>query len=104
MDGRDTNRDIESRKMSGRSCLWIIIRDTSVGRSIWRIKDGWRRMWHGAMEKTAAPLRPARLCSRACCAAAVVDENYRWSIAATAAGCPAMVAEGIEATVVLAHA
>ncbi len=61
-------------------------------------------MWHGAMEKAAALLKPARLCSRACCVAAVVDENCRWSMAAMAAGCPGMAAEGIEATVVLAHA
>jgi hypothetical protein len=40
----------------------------------------------------------------ACCGAAVVDENCRSSIAATAAGCPGMAAEGIEATVVPAHA
>jgi DNA invertase Pin-like site-specific DNA recombinase len=47
-DGRArANRDIASRKKSGRSCLWTIIRGTSVGRSIWRINDGWRRMWHG---------------------------------------------------------
>jgi recombinase len=77
-DGRArTNRDIGSRKMSGRSCLWTIIRGTSIGRSIWRISDGWRRMWRGAMEKAAAPLRWVRLCFRACCAVAVVGGSCR---------------------------
>ncbi len=61
-------------------------------------------MWRGAMEKAAVPPRWVRLCSRVCCAAAFADESCRWSTVATAAGCLAMAAAAIEATVVRAHA
>jgi len=104
-DGRARHQSrYRNRKMNGRSCLWTIIRGTSVGRSIWRISDGWRRTWRGAMEKVAVLPSPAQPCSRGCCVAAVVDESSRSSIAETVVGCPGITAAEIEATAVPARA
>src|SRR5947209_20512871 len=104
MDELDTNRDIGSRKMNGRSCWWTIIRGTSIGRSIWRISGGWRRTWRGAMEKVAVLPNPAQLCSQDYCVAAVADESCRSSTAETAVGCRVIAVAEIEVTAAPAHA
>src|SRR6185312_16931189 len=104
MDEHDTNHDIVNRKMNGMSCLYTIIRGTYVGRSIWRISDGCRRTWRGAMEKVAVLPSPAQPCSQGCCVAAVVDESSRSSIAETVVGCPGITAAEIGATAVPARA
>src|SRR5215469_14719445 len=87
---------IASRKMSGRSCLWTIIRGTSIGRNIWRIKSGWRPMWHGRMVKGAALRKRVQLYCRDCCAAAGVGGSCRWPTVATMVECRAMFVEAIE--------
>jgi hypothetical protein len=87
---------IENHKKSGRSCLSIIIRGTSVGRSIWRTNDGWRRMRLGAMGKEVAPRSWARLSYRAYFVVVVVAGNCKYTTAAMAAKCHATPAEEIE--------
>src|SRR6266567_7498765 len=76
-----------NHKMSGRCCLLTIIRGTSVGGSIWRIKNVWRPMWHGPRVKAAVLPSLEPLCYPAYCAAVDAAGNCMWFTAVPVAAC-----------------
>src|SRR5215469_2051615 len=92
-----------NREVNGRSCFLTTIQGTSVGRSTWRTKSGWRRMWRGRAVRQVEPRKQERRCYPVCCAAVVVGGNSRLPTVAMAGVSRDMFVGAIEVIAVRAR-